>query len=340
MANRTITAMFSTRAEADRAADALRSDLNLSPGAVNVLADDSAHTTGATTTTSQSYEDRGFWSSLKSMFVPDEDRYAYAEGLSRGNFLVSASLDDTMATRAMDILEQNGAVDLDAQENSWKQSGWQGYTGATAGATTGAAVGGIAGATTAKPTLTTASSDMAMAGRSSTGITTAGITTAGATTAGATTAGLAATAATGDETIQLAEEKLRIGKRDVSHGRVRVRSYVVETPVSEQVTLRDEHVSIDRHPVDRPVTAADADLFRERTIEATESGEEAVVAKDVRIREEIALRKDVEQRTETVTDTVRRTEVEVEGGQPSAQTTTTTTTGTTAPSADPLRKPL
>ena len=336
MANQTITAMFSTRAEADRAADALRSDLNLSPAAVNVLAGDSSQAASAATS-SQSYEDRGFWSSLKNLFVPDEDRYAYAEGLSRGNFLVSASLEDTMATRAMDILEQHGAVDLDAHEKNWKQGGWQGYTGATAGA---AAVGGIAGASaaTAKPTMTTATSDMAMAGRPATGT-----ATAGATRTGAATTGMAATAAAGDQTIQLAEETLRIGKRDVSHGRVRVRSYVVETPVSEQVTLRDEHVSIEHRAVDRSVTAADADLFRERTIEATETDEEAVVAKDVRIREELVLHKNVEQRTETVSDKVRRTEVEIEGDHPSAQkiATATPTTGTTATaSANPLRKPV
>ncbi len=303
--------MFSTRAEADRAADALRSDLNLSASTVNVVAGENTGAATGTTQT-QSYEDRGFWSSLKNLFVPDEDRYAYAEGLSRGNFLVTASLDDAMASRAMDILEHHGAVDLDAQEHSWRQSGWQGYTGVAAGGVAGT----MATSTAAKPTMTTATSDTAMAGRAT-----------------------GATGATGDQSIQLAEEQLRVGKRDVSHGRVRIRSYVVETPVSEQVTLRDEHVSVDRRAVDRPVTGTDADIFRERTIEATETDEEAVIAKDVRIREEVVLRKDVEQRTETVTDKVRRTEIEVEGDHSAARTATTTDT-TAVPGTEPVRKPI
>ena len=54
------------------------------------------------------------------------------------------------------------------------------------------------------------------------------------------------------------------------------------------------------------------DAFRERTIELTETGEEAVVGKTARVVEEVVLSKDVGTRTETVTDTVRRTDVEVE----------------------------
>src|SRR5690348_3190656 len=80
------------------------------------------------------------------------------------------------------------------------------------------------------------------------------------------------------------EERLRVGKREVGHGRVRVRSYVVETPVQEQVTLHQERVEIERRPVDRPAAAGD-DAFRERTIEATETSEEAVVSKEARVRE-------------------------------------------------------
>ena len=92
---------------------------------------------------------------------------------------------------------------------------------------------------------------------------------------------------------------------------MRVRSYVVETPVSEQVNLRQENVHVERRPVDRPVGGAD-NLFRERTIEAEERAEEAVVSKEARVKEELIVKKDIEQRTETVSDKVRRTEVEVE----------------------------
>jgi stress response protein YsnF len=92
---------------------------------------------------------------------------------------------------------------------------------------------------------------------------------------------------------------------------VRVRSYVVEQPVEEQVDLRQERVTIERRPVNRELQPGDA-AFVERTIEAVERGEEVVVAKSARVVEEIGLRKDVERETETIRDTVRRQEVEVE----------------------------
>ena len=122
-----------------------------------------------------------------------------------------------------------------------------------------------------------------------------------------------------DEIIPIVEEQLRVGKRDVNLGRVRVRSYVVETPVSEEVTLHSDHVEIDRHPVDRAVKAGE-DLFRERVIEAEEHREEAVISKEARVTEEIALRRHQEDHTETVTDKVRHTEVEIEDARTDLKT--------------------
>ena len=113
-----------------------------------------------------------------------------------------------------------------------------------------------------------------------------------------------------DGTIEVVQEDVRIGKRDVSHGRVRVRSYVVEDQVSEDVSLRSEHVDVERRPVDRAVSGTDA--FRDRTIEAEETAEEAVVSKEARVVEEIDLKKRADVDHETVTETVRHTEVEVD----------------------------
>ena len=118
-------------------------------------------------------------------------------------------------------------------------------------------------------------------------------------------------AADRDTTIPIVEERLVVGKREVERGGVRVRSYVVETPVEERVSLRDEHVDVERRVVDRPLAAGE-DPFRERTLEMSETGEEAVVGKQAFVTEEIGLKKEVGQRTEEVRDTVRRTEVEVE----------------------------
>ena len=97
----------------------------------------------------------------------------------------------------------------------------------------------------------------------------------------------------------------------ISHGRVRVRSYVVETPVSEQVNLRDENVQVERKPVDRPAAPGDA-LFQDRVIEAEEHAEEAVVGKEARVREEVTLKKVAQDRTEMVSEKVRSTKVDIE----------------------------
>lgn len=119
-----------------------------------------------------------------------------------------------------------------------------------------------------------------------------------------------------EERIPIVEEALKVGKREVERGGARVRSYVRETPVSEQVELREEHVSVERRPVDRPVSEAEMQggMLQDRQIEMTETAEEAVVAKEARVREELVLRKTAEERTEQVEDSVRHTEVEVDEG--------------------------
>jgi uncharacterized protein (TIGR02271 family) len=127
-----------------------------------------------------------------------------------------------------------------------------------------------------------------------------------------------------DEVIPIVEEELHVDKRQVSHGRIRIHSHVVERPVEEQVTLREETVEVERRPVSgtNQAGSVSGDPFQERTIEVEERGEEAVVSKEARVKEEIVVRKDSEQRTETVSDTVRRTEVDVEDERDSRGTGT------------------
>jgi stress response protein YsnF/uncharacterized membrane protein len=116
----------------------------------------------------------------------------------------------------------------------------------------------------------------------------------------------------GQVAIPIVEESVSVGKREVERGGVRVSSRVVERPVEQQVNLRDEHVKVERHAVDRPVNASDRAAFREGTMEFKETVEEAVVAKTARVVEEVVINKDVTQRTQTVRDTVKKTEVNVE----------------------------
>jgi uncharacterized protein (TIGR02271 family) len=115
----------------------------------------------------------------------------------------------------------------------------------------------------------------------------------------------------GAGTIPIAEEQVQIGKRAILRGGVRVHTYVSETPVEESVMLREEHAVVGRRPADRPIEAGEAP-FQERTIEVQEMGEEPVVAKQARVVEEVEVGKEATERRETVHETVRRTEVDVE----------------------------
>ncbi len=124
--------------------------------------------------------------------------------------------------------------------------------------------------------------------------------------------GRAGLAEGGEARIPVIEEELKVGKREVEGGGVRVRTRVVERPVEEAVSLREERVNVERRPVNRPVSDADLNAFREGTFELRERSEEAVVDKAARVVEEVAINKEVGERTETVRDTVRKTDVDVQ----------------------------
>lgn len=109
--------------------------------------------------------------------------------------------------------------------------------------------------------------------------------------------------------LPVAEEKLVVGKREVDRGGTRLRSYVTEKPVHEQIALRKEQVDLQRKPVDRKLAPGEADPFRERSIEMTATNEEAVVGKETRIIEEVGLRKTSHDRVEDIEDNVRQTKV-------------------------------
>ena len=115
----------------------------------------------------------------------------------------------------------------------------------------------------------------------------------------------------GEQVLPVVEEQLRIGKRAVTRGGVRIYTRVTERPVEEDVRLREERVHVERRPVDRAIPAG-TEAFRERSFEVEEMREEPVVAKEARMVEEVVVTKDVQDRTAKVRDTVRRTDVEVD----------------------------
>jgi stress response protein YsnF len=112
--------------------------------------------------------------------------------------------------------------------------------------------------------------------------------------------------------IPVVEEKVNVGKRTVERGRVRVHSRVTERPTKEEVRLREEKVKVERRSADRAATAADLRAAERETVEFTESVEEPVVNKRARVVEEVVIHKDVDERTETVPSSERRTEVDID----------------------------
>jgi stress response protein YsnF len=114
-----------------------------------------------------------------------------------------------------------------------------------------------------------------------------------------------------DQVIRLAEEHRDVGKRLVEQGTTRIRRFVTEKPVEEQVTLHEEHAEVVRRAVADPNYVKDID-WSDTTVEVRETAEEAVVSKSARVVEEVAVGKTGSDHTETVRDTVRRQQVEVE----------------------------
>lgn len=137
-------------------------------------------------------------------------------------------------------------------------------------------------------------------------------------------------------TAEVIEETLQVGKRTEQTGGVRLRSRIVEKPVEASVRLREEHVTVQRKPVNRAATEADFTAFKEGDVTLTESAERAVVGKEAKVIEEVSLGKQVTEREEVIHDTVRNTEVDVEQ-IPGTTTTSTTTTPLTPKPGQPGR---
>ena len=211
--------------------------------------------------------------------VPPDDARLYVEVVRNGGSLVILQqLADDDAYRAADILNRHNVVDLDTMRRA--SSSREMATTETASTAT---------VSTGQTAQTTERGGLAAAGT-----------------------GRRNVYEGGEMVIPIIEEELRVGKREVEAGGVRVTTRVEEVPVNEQVTLREEHVDVERRPVDRPVSDADVAALQQGTLEVRERSEEAVVEKQARLVEEVVINKEGQERTETIQDTVRRTDVDVE----------------------------
>jgi len=316
----TVIGLFNKSSDAQQAVQRLLSngftndnvDISLSTSS-GTTAGTSSGTTGSTNFDLDNDRDEhesGISRFFKNLFGDDDDddvnKYSRA---SRGKSIVTVhAMSDDEASRASDILDDAGAVDVDENADDYSY----GTTGASpVGAfneTTGTYVTPGFGADTTIGT-TTGTGDLDI--------------TSDRGTAYTSDSDITSDRDLTDKKIPIIEENIEVGKRTVQTGGVRLRSRIVEKPVEEELRLRTERVYVERNPVDRPASESDFNTFREGEMEVTEHAEVPVVNKEARVVEEVSLGKDVDERKETVRDTVRKTEVDVDNLENKSSTDTT-----------------
>jgi len=113
-----------------------------------------------------------------------------------------------------------------------------------------------------------------------------------------------------EASIQLSEEELRVGKRQVEVGGVRLRKVIRTETVNQPVELAHEEIVVERVPAGAAKPGERA--FSEQEVYIPLRREEAVVQKEARVREEVRARKQTDVERQNVSGTVRREDVEVE----------------------------
>lgn len=294
MAQQTVIGVFDDASDAQNAVDQLVSN-GFSRDSIDLSAQTASNYNDSTTMRVDRDDDDdnnggigGFFSSLFGSDSDDSRKYSHVA--SRGTIVTVHAQSSDEAERAADLLDEYGAVDVDERATEYGYSSYN-QTNDTPNsvdynaASTGAAATGI--------------------GATGTGY---GVTDDLTNTSDR----IPTTDTNADQTIKVIEENLEVGKREVERGGVRVRSRIIERPVEESLRLREERVHVQRTPVNRPATADDLNAFQEGSIELIEHAEVPVVSKTANVVEEISVGKEVNERVETVRDTVRSTDVEVE----------------------------
>lgn len=215
----------------------------------------------------------GLVGALSNIGVNEDDASYYAESVRRGGALIIVKTNEMRAREAAEIMENHGALDIDKRAHHWRSKGWTGFNAQMPPHTP-----------TRQPTHPHPNQQDVNA---RTGMR--------------------------EQVVPVIEEELKIGKREIQRGGARVYTQVVEQPVNQQVRLREEHVTVQERPANRPATEADLQqATRNQNINVTERAEEAVVKKEARVVGEVVINKEVTERTEVIKDKVRKTEVKVE----------------------------
>lgn len=97
----------------------------------------------------------GVVGALTGAGIDEAGAHSYAEGIRRGGTLLTVRADDAHYAKVVDILDDEGTVDMDQREASWRSEGWTGrdtagtsYAPGTTGALSGGPIGAAASTTT------------------------------------------------------------------------------------------------------------------------------------------------------------------------------------------------
>jgi hypothetical protein len=217
----TVTAFFDSRDEARRAIDRLTA-IGLPDGCLH-LTEGRPDDTEASPDTH--HDTRGFFEALSDFFFPDDSRATYAEGLSRGGYLVTArDIPDGLHDTVVDVLDDEGAVDIDERAAGWRSEGWTGFTAAQTGAPADILAGTGLGATGRD-----AGRDVGGEVGGEVGAGTSGMAGMDKPHAGVT----ADRAGESRGMITQADRRGDLWQRDMARGRPRVRSYTAVPQVDE-----------------------------------------------------------------------------------------------------------
>jgi stress response protein YsnF len=287
MNGHSLVAVYESRAHAERARDRLM-QLGIPPADIRLSADPGMERMGTERVGMERLEGEhraGFWDWLFGEDIPERDRHWYDTNLRGGRTALSVLVrNEAERGRVAEVLEEFDPIDFDdGSATPMPRSGMAEHERPMPGGNM-AETAAIYPGTTPQPPLAGAtppvSEDRRVSGEQ-------------------------------DQVIPVVKEELDVGKR-ASERRYRIRTYVVERPVEEAVTLRDERVIIEHRPVTGDRAAGNAELPQEREYEVIERHEEPVVEKQARRVEDVVVRKEADQRTETVRDTVRETKVDVD----------------------------
>ncbi len=281
MEGHNLVAIYASRADAERVRDRLI-QAGIPDGDIRLSASDTLPGRAEMGTVVASERREGFWDWLFGRDIPEEHRSWYETNLRQGRTALSVFVrNETQRQLIEDILDEFSPV---------------AFEGETIAVPTAGAAGYASGMAETRPLPETERLQQ---------------TALRPDTLASEPAQLDRTGQTEEEVIPVVKEELAVGKQ-ASERRYRIRSYIVETPVEREVTLRDERVVVERRPVAGDHVVGSADIPQEREFEVIERHEEPVVEKQVRNVEEVVVHKEATERTETVRDTVRETRVDVE----------------------------